>query len=286
MHYMNFLFPILAAFLEAGASTLDKVVLSVKRMDYRSYLGISFPLGFLVLLVIFLIFKPPFEAGTLYLNNLWVLLILSICISLGNNILWYRALKHDGLGEMQTINILANLPVIILASIIFSDERNLYVLIPAILATTAMIWSHWNRHHFKMAYFTGLYLAWAIFITPIGEAILKTLLQTWNPISLELLRTGAVALVLTPFYYKYDKKVSLSSIGLLVLINILTTVAWLLYFFSYQASGIVYTVLIFSLQPLLVYLASLFLLKESLNKKKIIAFAVVLSAIITAQLMS
>jgi drug/metabolite transporter (DMT)-like permease len=70
----------------------------------------------------------------------------------------------------------------------------------------------------------------------------------------------------------------------LLLTNILTSIAWVLYYYSYQVSGIIYTVLIFSLQPLLVYLAGLIFFKEKFNYKKFISFAIILIAIIIAQL--
>ncbi|MBT9167771.1 MAG: hypothetical protein DDT19_01113 [Syntrophomonadaceae bacterium] len=82
-----------------------------------------------------------------------------------------------------------------------------------------------------------------------------------------------------------SQKVSLKAFSLLVLTNILTTIAWILFYFSYQKSGIIYTILIFSLQPLLVYFASVFFLKEPLHFKKTIAFFVVLFSIVVAQVM-
>jgi EamA domain-containing membrane protein RarD len=68
------------------------------------------------------------------------------------------------------------------------------------------------------------------------------------------------------------------------LTNILTSLAWILFFYSVQTSGVIYTVLIFLLQPLLVYLAAVLLLKERPTLKKTIAFAVVLAAIAVADL--
>ena len=44
---MTFLFPILAAILQAGSLTLDKVVLSIRRVNFKTYTGVSFPLIFL-----------------------------------------------------------------------------------------------------------------------------------------------------------------------------------------------------------------------------------------------
>jgi drug/metabolite transporter (DMT)-like permease len=82
---------------------------------------------------------------------------------------------------------------------------------------------------------------------------------------------------------RYAQKVSFKAFSLLVATNILTSIAWILFYFSYQRSGIIYTILVFSLQPLLVYLASTFFLKEPFHWKKAAAFAIVLLSIGIAQ---
>jgi len=76
----------------------------------------------------------------------------------------------------------------------------------------------------------------------------------------------------------------MKALPFLIITNLLTTIAWILYYFSYQISGIIYTVLIFSLQPLLVYAASLIFLKEKFHWKKFAAFMITLAAIIISQI--
>jgi drug/metabolite transporter (DMT)-like permease len=71
--------------------------------------------------------------------------------------------------------------------------------------------------------------------------------------------------------------------GLLLLTNLFTTSAWILFYFSYQISGVIYTILLFSIQPLLVYGAGIFLLEEKMEKRKLLAFTIVLAAIAIAQ---
>lgn len=280
---MNFLFPVLAAILQAGSFTLDKVVLSIRRVNFKTYTGVSFPLIFLITLVIFFIFRPPLSFDLLA-GNLWWLLSISIGITLVTNLVFYRALDDDKLGEIQTLDLLRAIPIVIFAGIIFTDERNFFVIIPALVASTAVIWSHWENHHFKIAKHTLPFLIWSLSVAPIGASILKVLLETWNPISLELVRSGVIALILGPLFLKYAKKVRFKAFSLLLVTNILTSVAWILFYFSYQRSGIVYTILVFSLQPLLVYFASVFFLKESLHWKKAITFAIVLASIGIAQI--
>lgn len=279
---MNFVFPILAAVLQAGSFTLDKVVLSIRRVTFKTYTGVSFPLIFLITLVIYLIFRPPLSLELLS-GNLWWLLLVSIGMAIGTNLIFYRALDDDKLGEIQTFDLLRNVPVIVFASIIFTDERNFSVIIPALIASSAIIWSHWERHHLKIAKHTMPFVAWTLLVAPFGASISKALLESWNPISLELIRSGALALILGPMFFRFARRVPSRAFLILLATNILTSVAWILFYFSFQRFGITYTLLVFSLQPLLVYFSSAFFLKEPVYWKKAVAFAIVLVSIVTAQ---
>ena len=281
---MNFLFPILAAILQAGSFTLDKVILSIKRVNFKTYTGISFPLIFLITLIIFIIFRPPLSLNLFTGNLLWLLLI-SIGMTIVTNLIYYRALDSDYLGEIQTFDLLRNIPIIIVSGLIFTDERNFSIIIPAFIASIAIIWSHWEHHHIKIARNTLPFIVWSLFTASIGAPISKILLQSWNPISLELISSGVIAIILGTLFIKCTNKISFKTFLLLLITNISTSIAWILFYFSYQYSGIIYTILIFSIQPLLVYIASIFILKEPLNWKKIIAFIIVLLSIGIAQIL-
>lgn len=275
---MNFLFPILSAVLQSSSFTLDKVILSIKRVNFKTYTGASFPLMFFITLVIFLIFRPPISMD-LFVGNLLLLLLISIGMTVVTNLIFYRALDDDQLGEIQTLDLLRNIPIIIFSSLIFSDERNFAVIVPAIIASVAVIWSHWEHHRFKIAKNTLPFLIWSLSTAVVGAPISKILLVSWNPISLEFVRSGVMALIFGLLFYKFVGKISFKTFLLLLTTNILTSIAWILYYFSYQRSGIIYTVLIFSIQPLLVYVASVFFLKEQVQLKKVVAFAIVLLSI-------
>lgn len=282
---MNFLFPILAAILQANSLTLDKTILSIKRVNFKNYTGVSFPLIFFITLIIFLIFRPPLTLNLLT-GNLWWLLFVSIGINIVTNLVFYRALGDDKLSEIQTLDLLHIIPIIIFSSIIFTDEQNFAVIIPALVASTAIIWSHLEHRHFKIAKRTLPFLLWSLSAASVGAIISKILLASWNPISLELVRSGVMALILGSLFSKQIKKIPSKAFWFLLATNISSSVAWILYYFSYQRSGIIYTVLIFSLQPLLVYFASVFFLKERLQWKKAVAFAIVLLSIGVAQVIS
>ena len=275
--------PIISAILQASSITIDKVVLSMKNLGYRTYMGISFPLIFIITLIIFLIFKPELSLGLLKGKYLF-LILASVILGIITNIIFYKALKSERLNEIETIALLSNIPVILFAAIFFTNERNYMIVFLALLCSSAVIWSHWQRHHFQLAKKTVPLLIWTLVVSPIGAIISKNLLAVWNPISLELVRSGILAIIIGPLYLKYSRGTSAKAFWLLLLTNIFTAIAWILYYFSYQISGIIYTVLLFSLQPLLVYFASIFFLKEAFHWKKFAAFIIILASIIVAQL--
>ena len=281
---MNFLFPFVAAILQGGSFAIDKVVLSVRRVSYETYTGISFPLVFIFTLVIYFIFKPPFSFS-LFAGNSWWMILVFVFLTIGTNLFFYRALDSDNLGEIQLISLLSNFPLILFSAIAFRDERHLVTIVASLLASAVIVWSHWENHHFKMLKSTLILLLWTMCIGPLRGIISKELLTVWNPISFRLVTEGAVALILGPLFFRYYEKTYARAIVLLLATNILTSVAWILYYFSYQASGIVYTVLLFSLQPFLVYFASIMFLREKLGWRKFIAFIVVLTSIGITQVM-
>lgn len=225
------------------------MILSFNHVHYKTYVAISFPMVFVITLGIFFIFQPPLSTA-LFSSNLLLLFIISIAIIVLNNLLYYRALDSDYLKEIQTFELLHYIPLIIFTSIIFTDERNFYIIIPALIASCVIIWSHWENHHFKIRKNTLPFLLWSLAISPIRAAIQKVLLFNWNPISLEMTRAGAVATILNPLSLgpktiKHIKHIQFKAFLLLIATNILTSIAWILYFFSYQRSGVIYTVPVF-----------------------------------------
>ncbi|MBI2630007.1 DMT family transporter [Candidatus Pacearchaeota archaeon] len=281
---MSFITPVVSALLQASSFTLDKVIMSAKKVTYKNYIGLSFPLIFIINLIIFLIFRPELSPR-LFAGKFLFLVILSISLSIIINLIFYKALKSEKLNEIEMISLLGSIPVIILTSFIFESERNFMIIILALISSSAIIWSHWRKDHFQIAKKTWAYLLATLIISPIGAITSKILLAEWNPMSLELVRSFFLAVIFSMFFFKSIEKTGAKTFLLLVITNILTTIAWILYYFSYKTNGVIETVLIFSLQPMLVYLASFILLKEKFHMKKFIAFVIVLASITLSQIL-
>ena len=277
-----FLLTLLSALLQASSSIIDKVILSMRRVTFQMYAGASFPLIFLITLIVFFIFRPPFPLETLFGSG-GVLVLAIVGLTIGNNLFFYRALQTDTLSEMQALDLLRAIPLILFASFFFPDERNWYIMSLALVSAFAVLWSHWEHHHFKIAKNSLPFLIWSLTIAPLMAPFSKILLFSWHPISLQLVRTGLTGLILWPIFAKETRSVSSKTFLLLVSANLLSTLAFILIYFSYHYLGIIYTTLLFLLHPLLVYAGAFVFLKEKFHWKKVTAFIIILLSIGAAQ---
>jgi drug/metabolite transporter (DMT)-like permease len=282
---MNAIFPLCAAVLQSTSFILDKVILSVRGVGYRTYTVASYPLMFLLILIAYLALRPPLATALLSGRLLW-LFLFSVVLSLGTNLLYYRALDDNCLGEIQLLDLLGYPAVIMVSAILFPDERNVVTIIAAFTASMTVLWCHWERHRLAMGKAAVPFVLWSLAAAPSSASVSKLLLQTWNPISLMLVQSGVSAVVLAVLYGRqvvghFPQTPRRSQVLVsLVVTNVLTTLAFILLYFSYARSGIVYTTLLCLLQPVLVYVASVTLLKEKVTRKKSVAFVVVLVAIL------
>lgn len=281
---MDILTPVASAILQAGSATLDKIILNIKRVTYKTYTGISFPLILLINLLVFLIFLPKISSS-MFSGILVFFILLSSIVSIISNLFWYKALKEDCLNEMQAISLFSNIPLIIFTSLFFASERNYPAIMLALIATLAIVWSHWKNHHLKIAKPIIPYLVFMLLISPFRGVVSKVLLQSWNPISLQVITSILPALFFFFYYIKSVEKVKFKTFLILLVTNILSAIAWILYYFSYQRIGIIQTVLIFSLQPLLVYFSSILLIREKFHWKKFLAFVIILACIVLSQVL-
>lgn len=280
---MNSLIPFIAAIMQSASYTLDKTILSVKKVPFKAYLGVSFPFLFIADLIIFTLFGLKITPE-LFIGNLGWLLGASIVLTIGSNVIFYFALEGDTLGEIETFALLAPIPTVIFSGLVFADERNAYIIALALVASFAVALSHIENYRLHIKRKTLIMLCWFLLVIPLSAGISKTLLQTWSPITLELVKDGVAAAILGGIFFKEARKTNKEAFPLLLATNGIGAIAWMLYFTSFQKFGIVYTALLFSIQPLLTYFSSVVFLKEKLQWKKVTAFAVVLAAAVIAQI--
>lgn len=276
---MYILVPLVSAVLQATSLVLDKVALSMRGVSFRTYTGVSFPIYWAIILIIFIIVRPPvFPADVSGYDA--ALFMVSIATIVGGNLIYYRALDRDNLGELQTIDLFREIPVAIVAALFFVDERSLVVFLAALVASAVILWAHWEKKHFRIRKKTIPFLAWVIVVEPIAALAIKSILQRWNPISLQVIQIGIVSIIFYLLFSKEFEKLNVKLFKIFFAISALSAVAWILFYYSIQHFGVVYTVLISSIRPIGVYVASVLFLKEKPHWKKSVAFCVVLCTII------
>jgi transporter family protein len=277
--------PLFAAILQATSFTFDKAALRVKRIDWQTYTSISFPLLMLFDALFLLIVRPAIAWNTLG-GMAGVFVAVTIIAGFITNTLYYRALDDENLHELQTWSVFLGIPTIIVTGILFTDERNLVVLIPALIAIAVVTWSHLQENHgLAIRPKTMAFIGWMFVAAPALASMNKVILGTWNPILLELVRDSSLAFIFWLFVFKGIKHVNGKAWAFLVATNICSSAAWILYYYGFQKLGVVETMLVFSLQPVLTYGFSLVFLREKLRSRQLIAFVVVLGCIAAAQLL-
>lgn len=278
---MHFLFPLVGSVSQGTSFVIDKTILSMRHISFRTHIGVGFPIYWLMMLGAFFIFRPTlFPSTDIYHLGL---IALGIGISLATNIFYYRALDADELSGIEVIDLFRSIPIIIVSSILFADERNLTLFVAGLAASIAIIWSHWRNGHLAIRRRTLPFLLWGMVTAPASAAIAKVLLAIWHPVALFLIQDAVITFFAMYLYQKEFKKITPKLLGLLILSSALSVGGWILFGLSYQQLGVVHTTLLFSLQPLIVYFASLIILKEPHHWKKTAAFFVVLAAILLAE---
>ncbi len=272
----------LASVSQAGSSTIDKYIVSKQKINYKVYLIISFFIISILTLPLFLFLghvKP--EASQLF----WIILLLiGVIITTGVNIVYYSVLRHEKLSEMQPVLLLAPLFTVILTSIVFKEERNSLVIILAIISSLALLWAHIKKEHFSFHKYLIPLLILSIIISPINAIISKKLLTVYDPFSFEFIRTSLALFVLYIFLHPNFKTLKKKSPKYLIYTNILTTLAGIIVYFSYIKLGIIQTVLIMNLMPMLVYIFAYIFLKEKIYWKNVVAMLIILACVTINQI--
>lgn len=277
-------FPIIAAIALAGGTVLERQILKGKGITIKQYQILGF-LVIAILLLPLLYFFWKMDAQALQLKNILIFLAVIIASVLANIFTFY-SMKGEKVNNLEPAKMLEPLFTILLA-IVFSFffqgvyESNSKVIIPALIAGLALIFTHVKREHLN---FNKYFLAAIIGSLFFGlEVVISMLiLNFYSPVTFYFLRCSAIFLfsliLFHPKFSNIENKLKLK----IILIGAIWVIYRVVAYYGYLKIGIISTTLILMLGTVFIYIFAKIFLKEKINIRNIIASIVILACILYA----
>ncbi len=280
--------PFISATSLAFGNLLERVVLKRKKISIASYQTLSF-LAIILTMLPFIYFFWNINSNALkpWAIGLFLLVILLAVIA---NILTFYSTKGAKLSSLEPAKISEDVFVILLALIASFTvdgvfyEKNFNVIIPAIIAGLALIFSHFKKDHIRFnKYFVAA--LFGSFFFALELVVSRPLLDFYSPISFYFIRCVGVFLVSIFIFRNSFTEIKNKK----VLFEIfLTGIVWFAYrvsiYYGYITLGIISTTLVVMLAPILVFILARIFLKEKLNWKNIVASIIIVGCIIYVSL--
>src|SRR3989344_4134264 len=197
MQYLLLAIPFIGALTHAVDLIVSKLVLTKEHAGYEDFCFYFFMLVFLLMFPFFQFFggipNQAFTATYLFCG------LAVIVLAFVYNLVFYHGIKKEDMSEVENLYMFQGLFVLFFAFIIFSDERSLTTLIPAIIASFALIFSHVKKYHLKVSRMQIIFLL-GVLMMAVEAIFLKKLLEIFNPYILYMTRCGILAVAF--FIYK------------------------------------------------------------------------------------
>jgi len=278
--------PILGALALAAGTVLERSILKGRKISIKLYQTISFFVIILVMLPFLYFFWKIDYSNALQLKN--ILLFAGIIASaIAANILIFYSEKWEKVTNLEPARILEPLFTILLALLlsfftIGIYDRNFNVIIPAIIASLALVFPHIKKHHLN---FNRYFLAaiFGSFFFALELVLSKPLLSFYSPISFYFIRCAAIFMISLVAFMPSLKPLKDKKTSLMILI---TGAIWVVYriaiYFAYMRYGVTFTTLILMTGPILIYILANRFLKEKLNWENILSSLIIIACVIYA----
>jgi len=275
--------PILGALALATLTLMEKLILRKKKVDTKTFITASF-LATIIAMLPFIYFFWKLDSQALALKNLFIFALIIISSIIANLFLFF-AIKWEKITNIEPAIILEPLFTILLAllfSFFFGTvlfDRNFKIIIPAIIAALALVFSHIKRHHIEFNKYFLAAIAGSFFFA-LELVLSRLILNYYTPISFYFFRCLAIFIIALLFFKPkfsiLDTKVrwEIFAIGAL----------WVIYrvmvYYGYIKLGVIFTTLMLLLGPVFVYAFAKIFLKEKLDKRNIFAAIVIIACVI------
>tara|TARA_Y100000034_G_C6840435_1_gene380161 strand:+ start:226 stop:1080 length:855 start_codon:yes stop_codon:yes gene_type:complete len=275
--------PILGALALATFSIVERTILKKRKIGIKTFLTASFLAVTLVMLP-FIYFFFELNQQAFQSINILIFGIVIIFAILGNHFYLYST-KWEKISNIEPARMLESLFVILFAivfSFIFGEalfERNPKVIISALIAGAALVFSHIKKHHLEFnKYFLAAILGSLFFSLELVTT--RLILDYYTPFTFYFLRCSIIFLIsfliMKPKFSELNNKVRYEIVGIATL--------WVLYrvivYYGYLNLGVIFTTLVIMLGPVLIYIFAWKFLKEKISWRNIIAAAIIVGAIL------
>ncbi|MEK7202436.1 MAG: DMT family transporter [Patescibacteria group bacterium] len=271
---------LISAVSAAGGLIIDKIILSRRSVPLRIFI----PVVFTFLFAFTIIFTPLFgfiDWQTALLPNNLFLTLLMIVIAVAWNVLAYQSLQRESVHQHEVILMTGPIVTILLAALFFQEEFNLVIFILGLVASLAMLIARTEKHHFKFDKITyNLFLA--VILMSIESIIIRELLYSYSPISLYAIRTFFLAGFFWLYYHPKLPEVGRSPVWLLGLSGAVGALSMITRFYAFGSLGVIFTTLISTLAPIIVFIGSWEILHERIRPRVIVASIIILICVAVA----
>ena len=281
---MVFYLPVLGAIALASGTILERIILRKRKVDIKLYQTAGF-LAIVLAMIPFIYFFWKLDPAALELKNIIIFSIV-VLFSIIANLLIFYSLKWEKVSNLQPARVLEPLFVIFLAiifSFFVSDlyERNFNIIIPALVAAAALIFSHVKRYHLTFnKYFIAAVLGSFFFAVELVVSML--ILNFYSPMSFYFLRSSAILLISFIIFRPNFKKLNTKVRWLIFLTGAIWAFYRIIIYYGYLNIGIIFTTLIIMLGPIFIYIFAKIFLKEKLEWRNVVAGLVIAASVIYA----
>lgn len=277
-----FYIPIIGAIALATGIMIQKSVLKHRKINIKLYQSAEFFAIVLVMLP-FIYFFWKFDLQALEFSNI-LIFILVVVFSIVANLFTFYSMKWEKVSNLEPAKVLEPLFVILLA-IVFSFfvenlyERNLNVVIPALIAGLALVFSHMKKHHLDFnKYFISAILGSFFFAIELVITIL--ILDFYSPMTFYFFRSLSIFLI-SLIIFKPDFKELNKNIKLRILaVGFIWVIYRIVVYYGFLNLGVFFTTLMIMLGPVFVYLFAWKFLHEKIEKRNLIAAGIIVLCVL------
>jgi drug/metabolite transporter (DMT)-like permease len=277
--------PFLGALGLAIGTILERATLMKKNIQIKTY-HVTIFFAIILAMIPFLYFFWRLDSPAFELKNILIFSAV-IITSLVANIFVFYSLKWEKITKLEPARILEPLFVIMLALVfsLFIDhnlyERNLKIIIPALVASAALIFPHLKKHHLSI----NKYIIAAIlgsFFFALELIISRLILDFYSPITFYFLRCSSIFLISLIAFRPNFKKIDKKSIWIILITGAIWAAYRIIIYWGYLNYGIIFTTLMVMLGPIFIYILAWKFLKEKISWKNIISALIIIGSVVYA----